>query len=70
MKQVVGIPFTGVLPRDTEIGVIDDLLSASHQQRDGQGLPVSDQQALLEITLEPPLKKLRAFIESRVKVYL
>ncbi|RYP61573.1 hypothetical protein DL771_010094 [Monosporascus sp. 5C6A] len=70
MKQIVGVPFTGVLGRDAEVEIVDDLLAASRRPFDDPGLPISDQQTLLANILDPVLEKLKSLIGSRVKAYL
>ncbi|KAM5354211.1 hypothetical protein ACJ41O_000861 [Fusarium nematophilum] len=70
MKQVVGVPFSGALPHDKELDIVQDLLAACKQPFDDPGLPASDQIKLLESALDPALGKLKLLLSSRVKVYL
>lgn len=72
MKQVIGVPFSGshTLSYDQELSIVHDLLTACEQPFDDTGLPISDQTKLLNSALEPALRKLKATLGSRVKVYL
>ncbi|KAH7156722.1 hypothetical protein EDB81DRAFT_685386 [Dactylonectria macrodidyma] len=70
MKQVIGVPFSGVLPHDAELQIVNDLLEASRAPFDNSNLPVSDQNTILDSVLNPILSQLRILIQSRVKIYL
>ncbi|RSM12703.1 hypothetical protein CDV31_006170, partial [Fusarium ambrosium] len=70
MKQVVGAPFTGVLPHDEELQIVKDTIAASRLPFDDPGLPTADQIEMLSSGLQPALEKLKVLLESRVKKYL
>ncbi|KAH7122169.1 hypothetical protein B0J13DRAFT_157170 [Dactylonectria estremocensis] len=70
MKQVIGVPFSGVLPHDAELQIVNDLLAASRAPFDNSNLPVSDRNTILDSVLNPILSQLRILIQSRVKIYL
>ncbi|KAM0425121.1 hypothetical protein ACHAPT_009681 [Fusarium lateritium] len=70
MKQVVGAPFSGVLPHDEELQVVKDVIAASRLPFDDPGLPTGDQIDILSSGLQPALDKLKVLLESRVKKYL
>ncbi|KAF7592079.1 hypothetical protein BBP40_000745, partial [Aspergillus hancockii] len=74
MKQVVGAPFTGVLSQrvetEKEKEIVDLLVAASKQPFDNPGLPIMEQQKILNSAMSSVLEKLRAFLGSRVKIYL
>ncbi|KAK4233025.1 hypothetical protein C8A03DRAFT_39296, partial [Achaetomium macrosporum] len=70
MKQVIGAPFTGMLPQGEELDIINDLLAASLKPFDDPGLPVAEQQKLISESLDHVLGRLKAVIHSRVMIYL
>ena len=70
MKQIVGSPFTGLLPQDQELEIVRDILAASKEQFDNPGIPSSDQRAIIDACLGPILAKLKSLVQSRVTVYL
>ncbi|SPQ20773.1 c9995225-d21e-49de-9587-fd45d7d956d4 [Thermothielavioides terrestris] len=70
MKQVVGTPFTGILPHGKELDIVNDLLAASRKPFDDPGLPVAEQQKLISEGLDQVLGKLKTLIHSRVMIYL
>ncbi|KAJ6443354.1 L-2,4-diaminobutyrate decarboxylase [Purpureocillium lavendulum] len=67
MKQVVGLPFSGLLPHEAELDIVKDLLDASapladkssHSEKDPAGSRV-----------QLALEKLKVLIRSRVALYL
>lgn len=70
MKQVVGVPFSGVLPYDAELQIVNDVLAESKAPFDNPDLSESDQDAILDSALEPILRQLKTLIQTRVRVYL
>ncbi|GAB1195674.1 hypothetical protein APSETT444_004936 [Aspergillus pseudonomiae] len=74
MKQIVGAPFTGVLSQkpesEQEKEIIELLVAASKQPFDNPGLPVLEQQKILDAALNSVLERLRDMLSSRVKIYL
>ncbi|OGM45322.1 hypothetical protein ABOM_006404 [Aspergillus bombycis] len=74
MKQIVGAPFTGVLSQkpesEQEKEIIELLVAASKQPFDNPGLPVMEQQKILDVALSSVLEKLRGMLSPRVKIYL
>ncbi|KAE8420152.1 hypothetical protein BDV36DRAFT_307202 [Aspergillus pseudocaelatus] len=74
MKQIVGAPFTGVLSQkpesEQENEIIELLVAASKQPFDNPGLPIMEQQKILDVTISSVLEKLKDLLNSRVKVYL
>lgn len=74
MKQIVGAPFTGVLSQKPESAqekeIIELLVAASKQPFDNPGLPIMEQQKILDVALSTVLEKLKDLLNSRVKIYL
>jgi hypothetical protein len=70
MKQVVGAPFTGMLPHEEELDIVNHLLAASRKPFDDPGLPVAEQQKLVSESLDQVLGKLKALMHSRAMIYL
>lgn len=70
MKQVVGAPFTGLLPQEEELDIVRDILAASKRPFDDPGLPATDQRVLLDSLLDLVLQKLKNLIGTRVATYL
>lgn len=70
MKQVVGAPFTGLLPQDIELEIIKGIIEASRRPFDNDGLPISDQNKLLDSALNPIMEKLKSLLQNRVSTYL
>ena len=70
MKQIIGLPFSGVLDQTLEREIVQDLAVASRRKFDDPGLQLSEQRKILNHGLEPMLSKIRALIGSRVQIYL
>jgi hypothetical protein len=71
MKQVVGVPFSGILDDESlEDRIVEDVVAASRLPFDDPGLTGADQRSLLESAIRPLLAKLQALIGTRVKAYL
>lgn len=70
LKQIVGVPFTGLLPHTSELEVVETILVAASKCHSKPDLSVSEQRKHLDSVLGPPLEKLRGLIEKRVSIYL
>ncbi|KAM5463858.1 hypothetical protein MauCBS54593_007303 [Microsporum audouinii] len=71
MKQVVGVPFSGILDNESlENQIVEDIVVASKLPFDDPGLSAADQRSLLDSAIGPLLAKLQALIGWRVKVYM
>ncbi|KAM5444216.1 hypothetical protein MferCBS31731_000733 [Microsporum ferrugineum] len=71
MKQVVGVPFSGILDNESlENQIVEDIVVASKLPFGDPGLSAADQRSLLDSAIGPLLAKLQALIGWRVKVYM
>lgn len=70
MKQVIGVPFSGLLEQKAEREIVRDLIKASKRRFDDPGLHKSQQRKILDQSLESLLVSLRSLIGSRVRIYL
>lgn len=70
MKQVVGVPFSGLYKPELENEIIRDLVSASKRGFDGLDLPSKEQRRVLDEALQQLLEKIIDLMGSQVKVYL
>jgi len=52
MKQVAGVPFTGVLSHEAELEIIETILAASKRFNDS-GLPVHKKRQLIDALVDP-----------------
>lgn len=74
MKQVVGVPFTGIL--SANIGdihqqeIIKLLVAGSKQTLDNPGLPHNERCLPLKRILQPVIQRLKSLIGPRLKIYL
>ncbi|KIN07110.1 hypothetical protein OIDMADRAFT_67317, partial [Oidiodendron maius Zn] len=69
MKQVIGSPFTGLLDKSLETGIIDGLVAAS-KALDNDELSPGDRAEWLKCLLEPMIKDLKVLIGSQLSIYL
>ncbi|UNI15712.1 hypothetical protein JDV02_002218 [Purpureocillium takamizusanense] len=67
MKQVVGLPFSGMLPHDAELEIVKDLLDASESMNDRPDTKEKDGGAS---HIQAAMEKLKAIIGSRARTYL
>jgi hypothetical protein len=70
MKQVVGTPFTGVLDKDLEEGIISSLLSASKFAFDDPCLAHDKRKEWLKQLLCPIMRNLRELLQRPLAIYL
>ncbi|RYC56450.1 hypothetical protein CHU98_g9750, partial [Xylaria longipes] len=72
MKQVIGLPFTGLDPEDAclENHIIDSLISASHVGFDDPGLSLRDRQKWTDKLITPIMGDLKDLLRSRLFVYI
>jgi hypothetical protein len=70
MKQVVGIPFSGLYTPELENAIVRDLVSASERRFDDPALSKTEQRNLLDEILQQLLYKIIDIMGSQVKVYL
>ncbi|KAF3481516.1 uncharacterized protein GIQ15_04275 [Arthroderma uncinatum] len=71
MKQVVGVPFSGILDNESlESQIVEDIVVASKLPFDDPGLSGADQRSLLDSAIGPLLAKLQSLMGWRVKVYI
>ncbi|KAL4784227.1 hypothetical protein BJX76DRAFT_357191, partial [Aspergillus varians] len=70
MKQVVGVPFTGVLDQGLEEKVIDALVNASKEPFDDPGLRRQDRSQWIKRLLEPILTDLEELIAPQLSIYI
>ncbi|KAF7555989.1 hypothetical protein G7Z17_g1717 [Cylindrodendrum hubeiense] len=70
MKQVAGVPFSGVLPTDDELEIVKGILAASEESLNDSDLPVHEQKRHMNSLLDPILNKLKLLIGSRTRIYL
>lgn len=69
MKQIVGLPFTGV-PGDDELDIVRAVVAASAKEWDDPGLPPAEQRDRVDEALGHVLPKLTRLLEERVDCYL
>lgn len=70
MKQVIGVPFSGLLEQKAEREIVRDLIKASRRRFDDSGLHKSQQRKILDKSVENVLLSIRNLIGSRVRIYL
>ena len=70
MKQVVGIPFSGLLDQDLERNIIFELVHSSAQESVDPGLHATNQRGFIDNSLTRLVTLVKALISSRVKAYL
>ncbi|GJN86591.1 hypothetical protein PLIIFM63780_010172 [Purpureocillium lilacinum] len=67
MKQVVGLPFSGILPHEAELEIVRDLLDASECMTDESN---NNEKSPRASRIQLVMVKLKALISSRVRLYL
>ncbi|KIW99884.1 uncharacterized protein Z518_10812 [Rhinocladiella mackenziei CBS 650.93] len=70
MKQIIGVPFTGILDRKIEDSIVQTLIAGSDMPFDDPGLSLADQRKLIDSILLELMPKVKRLLESRVDVYL
>ena len=70
LKQIVGVPFSGVLDQTSEHDIVETILNASKEPFDSPSKPFLQRQKILAEAVETIRKKLKALISPILNVFL